>query len=95
MDCIGLFALNQFVLGLLRERKDEGTFINEPAIRCICFENDMRCVASKLLAMLTLDNYDYIVFHVSLRSEASLIEPISSCSVKSLEHKFTTIKPSL
>jgi hypothetical protein len=55
----------------------------------------MRCVASKLLAMLTLDNYDYIVFHVSLRSEASLIEPISSCSVKSLKDKFATIEPFL
>jgi hypothetical protein len=95
MDCTGLFALNQFVLGLLRERKDERTFINEIAILLICFENDMRCVASKLLSMLTLDNYDYIIFHVRLRSETSRIKTINSCSVKSLEHKFATIEPSL
>jgi len=95
MDCTGLFALNLFVLGLLRERKDKRTFIEVIAICLICFENDMRCVASKPLAMLTLDNYDYIIFQMRLRSEISITEPISSCSVKSLKHKLATIEPFL
>ena len=95
MDCIGPIILFQFVLSLLRERKYERTFINEIAIRLICFENDMRCVASKFLAMLTFDNHDYIILHMSLRSEISITESISSCSVKSLEDKFAAIKPFL
>ena len=55
----------------------------------------MRCVASKLLTMLTLDNYNYIIFHMRLRSEIFITESISSCSVKSLKDKLATIKPFL
>jgi hypothetical protein len=55
----------------------------------------MRCVASKLLSMLTLDNYNYIIFHMRLRSEISITESISSCSVESLKDKLATIKPFL
>ena len=55
----------------------------------------MRCVPTKLLAMLTLDNHDYIVFQMRLRSETSLIETINCGSVKSLKDKLATIEPFL
>jgi hypothetical protein len=55
----------------------------------------MRCVASKLLSMLTLNYHDYIVFHMRLGSETSFIESISSGSVESLKDKLATIEPFL
>jgi hypothetical protein len=95
INCIILSTLNQFVLGLLSERKDERTSIDEIFILLICLENCMRCVASKLLAVLTFDNHNYIIFQMRLCPETSLIESISSCSVESLKHKLATIKPFL